>query len=703
LSLQSKTNIGCLLILAALATMAWFSFRESQRLADKDRWVSHTRDILELSGELRSHLGIAAGERRTFLQGTAKNLDAFYAASQLARADFDALRKLTEDNPSQQARLDELEPFIRARLTVDKELLESRQLKEGPAQVPPVTDERVAARATQSMNLIREFESAERELLQKRTVDAESSARRAGTINLFLSCSVGLFLLTMMLGLNRELAYRARTDRSVTEQRTLLESILNSCSDAVIVVDRSGKTILSNPAAARLHHGASAAALSEEWPRTFGIYKPDKETLFSLEELPLSRALRGESTDGMEIYVRPSDRDEGRYVLAAGRPLLNQNGDRAGGVVLLRDITDRKQTEEILSVALRESEAIVRERSELSNLADLVHSCQTVEGACKVSGSLLPTIFDYRPGVLYLANASRNLVESAATWNIQSAVVSFDPDSCWALRLGKPYSTADPKTPTRCSHVDAAFTGNYLCVPLVAHGETLGVLYLEDTPNPSVADANGLARDWEALRDRAVVTTDRISLAISNLQLREVLRNQSICDPLTGLFNRRYLEETLEREVHRANRTKRNMSMVMLDLDDFKRFNDDFGHQAGDLLLKEVSSLIKSRVRAGDLACRFGGEEFALVLFETGIDGAYKCIDSLREAVKQLTVVYRKQTLGSVTISAGIASFPVHAANPEDLIRAADEALYRAKKNGRDRIAVCQETDSTMRTVDQML
>jgi diguanylate cyclase (GGDEF)-like protein len=166
------------------------------------------------------------------------------------------------------------------------------------------------------------------------------------------------------------------------------------------------------------------------------------------------------------------------------------------------------------------------------------------------------------------------------------------------------------------------------------------------------------------------------------------LRNQSIRDPLTGLFNRRYLEESLNRELRRAARTKRPVSVVMLDLDNFKHFNDTFGHQAGDLLMKEVASLFKSRLRAGDLACRYGGEEFSFVLCEADVEGTLKCVKNICDAVRLLSVEYRGQTLGRITISAGIASYPAHKDNLEDLIHAADKALYMAKRNGRDCIVV---------------
>jgi diguanylate cyclase (GGDEF)-like protein len=225
-------------------------------------------------------------------------------------------------------------------------------------------------------------------------------------------------------------------------------------------------------------------------------------------------------------------------------------------------------------------------------------------------------------------------------------------------------------------------------VPLAAQGETLGVLYVEDGDEGPETSVDGLRLRRINLERVATAAGERISLALANLKLREILRNQSIRDPLTGLFNRRYMEESLARELHRGARKKRNVALVMVDLDHFKVFNDTFGHQAGDLLLRELSSVLKSRVRAGDMACRYGGEEFALILAETDSDGARTCTENIRAEIKNLHLHIRGQALGAVTISAGIAVFPGHGENAEELMRAADLALYRAKNEGRDRVLV---------------
>ena len=178
-----------------------------------------------------------------------------------------------------------------------------------------------------------------------------------------------------------------------------------------------------------------------------------------------------------------------------------------------------------------------------------------------------------------------------------------------------------------------------------------------------------------------------MALALGNLKLKESLKNQSICDPLTGLFNRRYMEESLEREFSRANRNKSSVAIVMMDLDHFKRFNDTFGHQAGDALLRAFGDLLKRNTRGQDIACRYGGEEFVLVLTDSNLAGALQRAEILRQQVKQLSVEYAGQLLGAVSISMGVALFPDHGMTMGDVLRASDQALYSAKREGRDRVS----------------
>jgi diguanylate cyclase (GGDEF)-like protein len=219
----------------------------------------------------------------------------------------------------------------------------------------------------------------------------------------------------------------------------------------------------------------------------------------------------------------------------------------------------------------------------------------------------------------------------------------------------------------------------------MAQNEALGIVSLQMSGGAEQQEATPRS-SRESERHLAAVLAKQVALALGNLRLKETLKNQSICDPLTGLFNRRYMEESLEREFSRANRNKSTVAIVMMDLDHFKKFNDTFGHQAGDALLRTLGDFLKRNTRGQDIACRFGGEEFALVLTDSTFDGAIQRSEILRKQIKQLSVEYAGQLLGAISASMGVASFPDHGKTMGDVLRAADQALYCAKREGRDRV-----------------
>jgi len=166
--------------------------------------------------------------------------------------------------------------------------------------------------------------------------------------------------------------------------------------------------------------------------------------------------------------------------------------------------------------------------------------------------------------------------------------------------------------------------------------------------------------------------------------LREALHEQAIRDPLTGLLNRRYLDETLPRELMRAQRERRPLSIVMLDLDHFKRVNDTWGHEAGDMVLVHLAIALKQHLRSSDLACRFGGEEFIVLMPGATLVEARERIEQIAERIRNTPIQLAHVTLPAVTFSAGLAQSGVHGDSAEALLRAADHALYAAKKAGRD-------------------
>jgi diguanylate cyclase (GGDEF)-like protein len=204
-----------------------------------------------------------------------------------------------------------------------------------------------------------------------------------------------------------------------------------------------------------------------------------------------------------------------------------------------------------------------------------------------------------------------------------------------------------------------------------------------------VIEKDGAIREWVGVcTDITERKRHEEELVVVQTRMVEALRAQAVRDPLTGLFNRQYLDETLLRELRQSRRRKAPLSLGMLDIDHFKIFNDTYGHAAGDEVLKELGKLLRDTVRTSDIACRYGGEEFVLVLLDADLAAALPSVERIFLEIKRKQCVYRGQTLPSITLSAGLAQYPVHGTSPEELLRAADEAMYAAKNAGRDRIEI---------------
>jgi diguanylate cyclase (GGDEF)-like protein len=321
----------------------------------------------------------------------------------------------------------------------------------------------------------------------------------------------------------------------------------------------------------------------------------------------------------------------------------------------------------------------------LTQMAEVLQACMNEDEAYALVAKVAGQLFAEDHGAVFVTSASRNLVEVRSSWGgFPTAECGlFKPDECWALRRGRIHSAGDTATSVPCEHLPRPVPAGSLCVPLAAQGELLGVLYLGRQTT-----SDGTASTADERRQLAQTVAEQLGLAMANLKLREMLRNQSIRDPLTGLFNRRYMEETLERELRRAERGQRPLCVAMLDLDHFKEFNDTFGHEIGDVLLSELGRLLRATIRSGDVACRYGGEEFVLIMPELAADGAQRRLEEICHAVKRLYITHRGQSIGAVTVSGGIATFPEHGTAADELIRVADAALYRAKAVGRDRLVM---------------
>jgi diguanylate cyclase (GGDEF)-like protein len=327
-----------------------------------------------------------------------------------------------------------------------------------------------------------------------------------------------------------------------------------------------------------------------------------------------------------------------------------------------------------------------QEAEQLLEAGELLRVCASQVEVDAVVSQLMPRMFPGTAGAIFHLNAAGEELRRGGRWGSGSVDgrAQFAPADCWGLRRGQAHVVDAAHGGLTCAHVSPASRA-YVCLPLTARSEILGVLHVSASTTDTAAGS--LAPEQQRL---AAVVGEQLALTLANLRLQALLRDEALHDPLTGLLNRRFLEEHLQRAVHQAVRARQPLTVVMLDIDRFKRFNDTCGHDAGDTLLRELGRLLQALFRGGDVACRYGGEEFLLVLPGASLADARDRAEQLRESVKQLL---RPRATGSgepVTVSLGVAVAPEHGTTPAALIAAADAALYRAKAAGRDRVAVAE-------------
>lgn len=347
-----------------------------------------------------------------------------------------------------------------------------------------------------------------------------------------------------------------------------------------------------------------------------------------------------------------------------------------------------------------ERNRLTRESRILSELNAWLQSAKSENELYQMIAEFLSKFLPDCRGSLYIYANSRDMLECVKVWNGDQGTMTMHPDDCWGLRRGRTYSHGQQEIEFHCGHVHDGVSDAYCCIPILAHGETVGLLHLEYAPANPDGNHSAEAAFTEARR-LGLASAEHISLAIANVKLRDQLRDQSIRDVLTGLYNRRYMLETSRREFKRAARAGHPVSVLSIDVDHFKRFNDNHGHDAGDAVLRTVGEALRTSFRGEDVPCRFGGEEFVVLLPGAPESVAAERAEQVRAKIEALAVRYGDTNLPKITISIGVASYPACGDTPTEVLKVADEALYVAKRNGRNRVQaspVDLEQDDTGRT-----
>jgi diguanylate cyclase (GGDEF)-like protein len=349
----------------------------------------------------------------------------------------------------------------------------------------------------------------------------------------------------------------------------------------------------------------------------------------------------------------------------------------------------RKQQEQ-LSKRLTTLEQTAVESALIAELGDLLQACRTADEAYPILANFAQQLAPQASGAIYLIHQNDDRAEKVASWGEhlkEQAESNIVLNDCWGLRRGRLHLVKDLENDPICGHILADISPQtYLCAPLIAHGEMVGLFHLccNGTETGTAAEL------IETYQHPAQKISEQAAIGLSNLTLRDRLRSQAIRDPLTGLFNRRYMEETLERELRRANRQNASVGVIMFDVDKLKPINDRYGHDAGDVLLRSLGSLLVRFFRGEDVACRYGGDEFTIILPETRLADLWQRADQLRDAFKKMYLEHNGNRFGPATLSIGLSVYPDHGVTAEKLIQIADAAAYQAKAEGGDRVMIAR-------------
>lgn len=479
------------------------------------------------------------------------------------------------------------------------------------------------------------------------------------------------------IGIAVELALaRSATERQLRASERRFATTIASIGDGVVVADVHSRVTLLNPVAERLTGCATSTAIGQPVYDVAPLL--DEETHTPIEDM-LSLVRAGITRLDAPTLLRSRDGTLWPVDVNAS-PMVDDLGSLTGVVIVVREVSARRRAE-------AEQRQRTFELMVLSNLGKTLQRCSNLPEAYAAVATAAFRLFPHDDGTLYARRVETNSIEAVAHWgDPQPLNAPLGETVCRAIKQQLVYQFAANAEAHCCALTSDAQARTTICAPLVAQGESFGVLQLR-LADPDRNIASGLSTAaLDARRELAVMLAEQAALGLANIQLWDTLREQAIRDPLTGLFNRRYMEEAIEREPRFTARPDYPIGVIMLDIDHFKTINDTYGHAAGDAVLRRVGRLLLTSVRAEDIVCRYGGEEFVLVLPRAPVEVARARAEQIRAHVSEIYIEHNGRPLPPITISAGVALVPHHAPSVGEALRVADWALYQAKRNGRNQV-----------------
>ena len=364
---------------------------------------------------------------------------------------------------------------------------------------------------------------------------------------------------------------------------------------------------------------------------------------------------------------------------------LPSSSSSSFAVCIIQDVTSHKRVEAALTQR-------TRDLLQLNQLSSSLQRCQNEEDTYHVLVKVCQELFPESSGSFTVFESESSEFHMLASWGEPPEIIRrFGVDDAWIFDHSQTPLFTPSDTKKLLPSIGYSANNKSVCVPVGLSGNVLGMLSIDFSQSFSSYSTGDYLQLLESMQPVLTGIVEHYALSLSNIRLRETLRQESILDPLTQLYNRRHMEASLTREIRRAKRHDNPLGIILLDVDHFKIFNDSYGHEAGDIVLQEMGDLLRRHIRGEDIACRYGGEEFLLILPEATVAGTTQRAEELRIMVKKLGIPYKHAIL-QITISLGVAGLPEHGFEARDIIYAADTALYRAKAQGRDRVVIAENS-----------
>ncbi|MDO5102154.1 MAG: sensor domain-containing diguanylate cyclase [Lautropia sp.] len=474
--------------------------------------------------------------------------------------------------------------------------------------------------------------------------------------------------------------------------------LMDTVAEGIWILDRIGRISFANPRLADML-GTKAEQLKG---RALLELVPEEErpAIISM----LQRQQRGEAVRMLCHLLRP---DGNLVAVQISSTPLARGAESGSSLSVITDLSDQmkvqeqlrklaaeleeqvqgrtkayRETAERLAATLDASQAQSRAYGILQDMNDMLQACTTPAEAARVAGEFAIKLFNADSGSIYVTEPAQSNFRLLGSWGLQGeSADSLHLSECWGLRQNQAYPHNENQLGLRCHHLSIGPNRHSCCMPMFANGQATGMISLRSDQTFIHANTERTATDQKIQR----LFSASVAQFLANLSLRQTLEQQSLRDPLTNLFNRRYFNEQLAIEFERASRARSPLALQMVDIDHFKRINDRYGHEAGDRVLREVSDVLTQNARAGDIVCRWGGEEFLILM--PGLNGtsAKRRADEIRRRVQE-----RVETVGgsAVSVSIGVAAYPEHASDPDGLINVSDRALYASKGAGRNRVTL---------------